>query len=113
MAFAPNDDGETMSGEKSSLPAAQFQILLALLDGPKHGFAINEDIRSRSGGAIDMGPGTLYGGLKRLLRRGWIEVDPSIEDEKSYRVTVKGYEAARGEVHRMSALVAIATDKAI
>ena len=58
--------------EQKSLSPAEFQILLALVDGPKHGRGIKLDVRERTDGGVDMGPGTLYGAIKRLLRRGWI-----------------------------------------
>ena len=42
-----------------ALPPAEFRVLLALLDGPKHGHGIKLDVRERTGGRVDMGPGTL------------------------------------------------------
>jgi hypothetical protein len=55
------------------IPTAEFRVLLALLDGKKHGHAIKLDIRQRTAGRVDMGPGTLYGAIKRLVGRAWIE----------------------------------------
>jgi DNA-binding PadR family transcriptional regulator len=100
-----------------SLPPAEFQILLALADGPKHGHGIKLDVRDRTDGGINMGPGTLYGAIKRLLRRDWIEdVTESIqqvEDERLryYVATATGLEAARAEAFRMSMLLGIAQTK--
>lgn len=99
------------------LPPAEFQILLALADGAKHGRGIKVDVRSRTDGRVDMGPGTLYGAIKRLLRRGWIEevtdAVPSVEDERLryYAATPQGLAAAREEAARMLALVRMAEIK--
>lgn len=103
--------------EQKSLSPAEFQILLALVDGPKHGRGIKLDVRERTDGDVDMGPGTLYGAIKRLLRRGWIsEVTESLEtvdDERLryYAATPDGLEAARVEAARMSTLLGIAQAK--
>ena len=97
-----------MTLDRSSLPSAQFQILLALVDGPKAGHVINEDMRSRSDGRLVMGPGTLYGGLKRLLRRGWVT-----ELDGVYQITAEGRSAAAREVARMTSILGIATSKGL
>ena len=55
------------------VPPAEFRILLALVDGPKHGHGIRAEVLERTDGRVDLGPGTLYGAIKRLDRRGWIE----------------------------------------
>ena len=97
-----------MTLNRSSLPQAQFQILLALADGPKAGHEINDDMRARSAGRLTMGPGTLYGGLKRLLRRGWVE-----EGEGAYRITGQGRDAVARELSRMTDILEIAADKGL
>ena len=97
-----------MTLHRSSLPQAQFQILLALADGAKPGHQINEDMASRSEGRLAMGPGTLYGGLKRLLRRGWV-----VEEEGRYRITRTGAEAIDRELSRMKEIMGIATEKGL
>ena len=99
------------------LSRAEFQVLLALADGPKHGRGIKVDVRTRTNGEIDMGPGTLYGAIKRLLRRRWIaEVTdsvPDVEDDRLryYAATHDGLEAAREEALRTASLVGIAQTK--
>lgn len=99
------------------LPPAEFRVLLALLDGPKHGHGVRVDIRERTGGRVDMGPGTLYGAIKRLAGRGWIvEVDAPAGEEpddrrRYYEVTDHGREAAMDEAARMDELLGIARAK--
>ncbi len=101
------------------IPPAEFRVLLALLDGPKHGHAIKVDIRERTDGRVNMGPGTLYGAIKRLTVRGWIvEIDapqPQIDDRvrRYYDLTEKGRAAAAAEASRMSELLGIGRDKGL
>lgn len=101
------------------VPPAEFRVLLALLDGAKHGHGIKLDVRERTAGRVDMGPGTLYGAIKRLAGRGWIcEVRPptgeSDDDRRRYyAITTLGRDAASEEAARMDELLAIARDKAL
>jgi len=101
------------------MPPAEFQILLALADGAKHGHGIKVDVVERTQGRIHMGPGTLYGAIKRLLRREWIEeVTASFEDLdderlRYYAATPDGLAAAREEATRMAALLGIAQAKSL
>lgn len=101
------------------LPPAEFRVLLALLDGRKHGHGIKLDVRDRTEGRVDMGPGTLYGAIKRLVRRGWIEevhAPPEGADDdrrRYYAITEEGRAAARLEARRMEELLGIARDKAL
>jgi DNA-binding PadR family transcriptional regulator len=101
------------------VPPAEFRILLALGDGPKHGHAIRREILESTDGRVDLGPGTLYGAIKRLARRGWIhEIDPPHGGEgdgrrRFYELTTKGRDAARCEVARLSELLATARAKSV
>jgi len=100
------------------IPSAEFRVLLALLDGTKHGHAIKLDIRKRTGGRVDMGPGTLYGAIKRLAARSWItEVDaPTQNDDERrryYALTPAGRDAARAEARRMEELLGIGREKGL
>src|SRR5262245_44044135 len=63
-------------------------ILLALADGPKHGYAIMTDVESMSG--VPLGPGTLYGALARLEQCGLIEALEPVERRRPYRLTGAG-----------------------
>jgi DNA-binding PadR family transcriptional regulator len=93
------------------LTEATFIILLSLADGPKHGYAILKDAHALSQGRIRFSTGTLYGGLNRLLERGWIErLDLDIEERpgrlrKEYRLTERGRMIIQAEVSRMNSLV--------
>lgn len=101
------------------IPPAEFRILLALVDGPKHGHGIRLDVLHRTGGRVDLGPGTLYGAIKRLDRRRWIrEIDPPEGEEgdgrrRFYRLTETGKDAARTELARLAELMDIAEAKSL
>lgn len=100
------------------LPAATFQILLALADDERHGYAIMKEVADRSDGTVRLGPGTLYGTLKRLLDAGLVEevgerADPDAGDERRryYRLTRLGIAVARAEAKRLEGLVRAARRK--
>lgn len=94
------------------LTPAVFHILLALADGEKHGYAIMQEITAITNGQIRMGPGTLYGSIKRMLEMGLISEsderpDPAMDDERRryYGLTSYGERVARAESHRLAALL--------
>ena len=96
------------------LSPAMHHILLALLEGDLHGYAIMQSVETLSNGALRIGPGTLYGTLKRLLEQGLVvETDerPAADDERRryYRLTPSGREAVRQETTRLSRLVRFAS----
>ncbi len=100
------------------LTPAAFQILLALVDRERHGYAIMREVAERTDGAVRLGPGTLYGSLKRLLERGLIEeggerADPETGDERRryYRITEFGLLVARAEARRLEGMVRAARQK--
>ena len=100
------------------LPPATFHILLALADGERHGYAIMKGVAARSEGTVRLGPGTLYGALKRLLAEGLVEeagehADPDRGDERRryYRLTPHGLSVARAEARRLDAMVQAARRK--
>src|SRR5579872_3721583 len=102
------------------LTPAVFHILLSIVDGEKHGYAIMQEVEERTGGALVMGPGTLYGTLKRLLEAGLVEEsgerpDPALDDQRRryYRVTRQGRRAAIHEAERLEALVRAARAKSL
>jgi len=71
-------------------------ILTSLAEGPKHGYALIQDIKGFSG--VQLGPGTLYGALDRLERLGLIEGLPSEDRRHPYRVTPSGVMALRSHL---------------
>jgi DNA-binding PadR family transcriptional regulator len=72
---------------------ASVLILISLADGPKHGYALIQDINDLAG--VELGPGTLYGALDRLERLGLIQSLPADERRHPYRITAPGAEALR------------------
>jgi DNA-binding PadR family transcriptional regulator len=100
------------------LTPAVFHILLALADGDKHGYGIMREVSDRTDGQMRMGPGTLYGSIKRMLEQGLIEEaeerpDPELDDERRryYRLTDFGQKVAVAESRRLRQLVGIAQGK--
>jgi DNA-binding PadR family transcriptional regulator len=94
------------------LTAAEFQVLVALADGEKHGYAIGKEIVARTDGQVQLRAATLYTVIKRLLENGLIEEDvarpdPELDDERRryYRLSARGRKAAEGEARRLEATV--------
>jgi DNA-binding PadR family transcriptional regulator len=99
------------------LTPAMFHILMALAKGESHGYAIMQDIETDTDGRFRIGPGTLYGSIKRMLASGWIaEVDerpdPDLDDERRryYRLTGLGRQVAEAEAGRLAGMVRLAQD---
>jgi DNA-binding PadR family transcriptional regulator len=89
------------------LTPAVFHILLALSDGERHGYGIMREVAESTNDRIRLGPGTLYGTVKRLLEAGWVEEsdrrpDPKADDERRryYRLTGLGQRAVAAEARR-------------
>lgn len=74
-------------------------VLIALADGPKHGYAMAQDIE-RIGGQKP-GPGTLYGAITRLEAAGWIEPLPADDRRRPYKITSSGAEALRARLETL------------
>jgi DNA-binding PadR family transcriptional regulator len=75
-------------------------ILVSLSDGPKHGYAIMADVEAISGSP--MGPGTLYGALARLEKRGLIEALEPEDRRRPYRLTGMGATTLEGQLESLS-----------
>src|SRR5213594_2952802 len=89
------------------LTPAVFHVLLALADGERHGYAIMQEVVEHSDGRIKMGPGTLYGTIKRLIEAQLIEEsderpDAESDDERRryYRLTGVGQRVVKAEAQR-------------
>jgi len=107
---------------KSYLPltAAELHVLLALADGDKHGYAIKKEVARLTDGQIRLGPGTLYGLIKRLLNAGIITESAdrpiaALDDERRhyYRLTDFGALVLREELARLEQMLATARAKNI
>jgi DNA-binding PadR family transcriptional regulator len=107
-----------MSGEERDprnllpLTPAVLHILLALADEERHGYGIMKEVEDRTRGEVRLGPGTLYGAIKRMLTDGLIEEsderpDPKLDDQRRhyYRITDFGRRVAGAEAERLQALV--------
>jgi DNA-binding PadR family transcriptional regulator len=89
--------------ELGRLAEPALVILLALGDGPKHGYAIMADAEGLSG--TRMGPGTLYAAIARLEARGLIEALPADDRRRPYRLTGLGESALRTHLDALDQLV--------
>lgn len=78
-------------------------VLTSLAGGPKHGYAITQDVRELAD--VRLGPGTLYGALARLEERGLIESLPAEDRRRPYRLTAQGATALRAELGRLDGVV--------
>ena len=115
MPELPDDPNELLP-----LPAAHLHILMALADGEKHGYAVMREVERMTDGDVTMGPGTLYGAIKRMLAAGLVEEtderpDPALDDERRryYRATGFGIRVLNAETARLERLVRAAQAKRI
>lgn len=102
-----------MIGDTPRLAPSEFQILLALLDGPMNGAAIKDEVARRTDGDVVLGPGTLYTSIKRMLDEALIgERGPgATQRERVYRISARGRAAAIAEARRLERMVAHARAK--
>jgi DNA-binding PadR family transcriptional regulator len=114
----PNRDTQT----PAPLTEATYLVLLSLVPGPKHGYAIMKDVQSLSEGRVTLSTGTLYGVLKRLLEQEWIERVEETGDlpqadngpgreRKSYTLTRMGKLVLNAETNRLQSLVTVARQR--
>jgi len=102
-------------GDLLPLTPAALHILLALADEERHGYGIMKEVEGRTGGEVRLGPGTLYGAIKRILAGGLIvesggRPDPKLDDQRRryYRITDFGRRVAGAEAARLQELVSMA-----
>jgi DNA-binding PadR family transcriptional regulator len=100
------------------LTPAMFQVLVALADGEKHGYAIIKEVSRRTEGKVRLRAGTLYTAIRRFVDAGLIQEsaerpDPSLDDERRryYRLTDRGRAVAVAEARRMAETLAQARVK--
>jgi DNA-binding PadR family transcriptional regulator len=97
------------------LTPAVLHILLALSAKERHGYGIMKQVESDSEGRVNMGPGTLYGSLGRMIDAGLVresdkKVDPEMDDERRvyYKITGEGHKALAAELARYRDVVTLA-----
>jgi len=95
-----------------------FQVLIALADGEKHGYAILKEVARRTGGEVTLSAATLYTIVRRFVQEGVIaesaeRPDPSLDDERRryYRLTPFGRDVAKAEAARMETALGMARAK--
>jgi DNA-binding PadR family transcriptional regulator len=100
------------------LTPAMFQVLVALADGEKHGYAIIKEVARRSGGKVQLRAGTLYTVIKRFAADGLVEEsaerpDPALDDERRryYRLSDRGRAVALAEAQRLEETLVQARSK--
>jgi DNA-binding PadR family transcriptional regulator len=105
----------TDADELLPLPPATFHILVALADEDRHGYAIMQDVATRTGGALRLSAGTLYRSIQRMAEQGLvaeISARPSreLDDERRryYRLTPFGRAVAKAEARRLAQMLALA-----
>src|SRR5262245_53565265 len=97
------------------LTPAMFHVLVAMADEHRHGYAIIKDVSARTAGRVELGTGTLYGIVKRLLAEGLAEEStrraPAHSDDarrRYYKLTALGRAVVEAETQRLEAMVATA-----
>jgi DNA-binding PadR family transcriptional regulator len=101
MAKSPDDP------RPAALTPAVFHIMLALADGPLHGYAIMQAVEADAGPGLRMGPGTIYGSLQRMEDAGLVrEVKAEGRERRRYALTPTGRRALEAEAARLTRLAA-------
>jgi DNA-binding PadR family transcriptional regulator len=102
------------------LTPAVLHILLALSTQERHGYGIMKQVESDSQGKVKMGPGTLYGSIRRMIEAGLIgegdtRIDPGMDDERRvyYKITALGHKTLAAELQRYREVVAVARAKSL
>lgn len=103
----------------SQMTKRTLQILLALLDGPLHGYGIKQAVEDRTEGSVRLGSGTLYEAINRLVESGDIEEVRAPPSEPAsggpprrfYALTVEGRSALADEIRHLDSMVAYAKDR--
>jgi len=102
------------------LTPAVLHILFALSTGPCHGYGIMKQVKADADDKVSLGPGTLYGSLRRMIQAGLIResekrTDHEIDDERRiyYEITGLGQQALAAELQRYRQIIAVAERKRI
>jgi DNA-binding PadR family transcriptional regulator len=98
-----------MRSMSEQLAQSEFYILLSLAIRPRHGYEIMKQVEQDSGGRVVLGPGTLYGSIKRMLQAGLIEVaDGEHPRRKYYRISEQGRRLLSAELDRYHSALELA-----
>lgn len=100
-----------MPKSPDALTPAVFHILLALSDGPLHGYAIMQAVEAQTGQAT--GPGTVYGSIGRMESAGLVEQQPGEGRRKIFGMTSAGRAALSAEGQRLTRLAALVADRLV
>jgi len=84
-------------------------ILISLADGPKHGYAMTQDIEAVAGQKL--GPGTLYGAIARLEGRKWIEPLPAEDRRRPYKLTGAGQKVLRARLDSLKSMARVGAQR--
>jgi len=112
-------ESEIYSEEFLALSTPEFHILLAIADSELHGYAMMQEVRENTGGAVRLGPGTLYRCIQDLVRKSLIEESQRTpapgEDPRRryYRLSPTGRRALQAEARRLAKLVELARSKRV
>jgi DNA-binding PadR family transcriptional regulator len=98
---------EGPAGGPAPLTPAVFHILLALADGPLHGYAIMKAVAASAGPGLGMGPGTIYGSLQRMEEAGLVAEAPREGRRRRFLILAAGRRALAAEVARIERLAAL------
>jgi DNA-binding PadR family transcriptional regulator len=105
--------------DAAPLTEVAWQILLALAEGPRHGYAILLDVEERTGGRLSLLPGSLYRALHRLSGQGWVRETeaPTLSAgggrRHVFELTPAGRRAAEQETHRLAESVRTARERGL
>jgi DNA-binding PadR family transcriptional regulator len=96
-----------MARKPNAGPASDPELLIlsSVANGPKHGYAIMQDIESFSGNKL--GPGTLYTAITRLVEKGWIQPEAAEQRQRPYRITVAGARYLESQLQEMRTIAGI------
>lgn len=109
----------TQTTNSTPLTPAMLHILLAIAGGAHHGYGIMREVAERTDGAMELGAGTLYRSIKKMLAAEWIreagEAEPNSlgPARREYSITAAGREVAAGEIRQLRGLVEWARDSEV
>ena len=95
------------------LTPAQFHVLLALAEGPRHGYAIMRAAQDTAGAGVPMGPGTVYGTLERLEESGWVEELEGEGRRRIFALLSPGRAALEAEAARVARLAELLRERRV